>query len=878
MTYVYRTSLIIFVIFLFLTLSAAPAGAQDPEADQDPDLLQGADTSSPRDTLRGFLTNANQMVADWRPGEGLDPAPYNAFRRALEALDFSATPYSDSWTVRAQRLLLLKEILDRVELPPDEEIPGVREVDDGDITQWSIPGTRLKIVRIEEGLRAGEFLFSADTVEQLETFYKMAKHLPYKSGVPAGKYEAYVDVIGNQRTLPTQVRKRLKPVETSSPRSTLQGFLDSVNLAHELIMEADTGLGATPPTLTKEQAREIEIRAGDLLNRAILTLDLSQTPRALRQNVGIETVLRLKEIFDRTALPPIEVVPSAEDVAAARRGVSRLLPRTGGALRWRYPDTEIEIVEITEGERQGQFLFSGATVRRVNDFYEQIQQLPYRDANLGRVSFEYVSPGTSEGFYDYYVSTPGYLIPGIDLLGSVVDGLPSGLKTRYGGQALWQWVGLAIAILAIVLAAYVIFYFIRLFAKRLSSPLDDWLKILAPAIVALFVLYVNALNYKHLKITGDLLAGTTTVAQTIFFVFIAWTVYLICKAIAETIIASPRIGKQSIDASLARIAARIIGFLLGAWIVVVGAQALGVNMIPLIAGLGVGGLAVALAAQKTIANFIGSMILFANKPVRAGDFCRYGDQVGTVERIGLISTRIRSLERTVVTVPNAEFSEMKLDNFSVRDQRLMKFILGLRYETTPEQMRYILAQLRALLLGHPKVTPDPARVRFIGFGTYSKDLEVFAYLRCQDQSEFLAIQEDILLRMEDIVNKAGSGFAFPSQTTYLGRDTGIDTDSGEKAEAKVKQWRSGGKLPFPEFEQDKRERLADILDYPPKGSPDYEPRTPSTKPASTPHELPPSEQERRDKERGDQVQSGVLADVDEDTITAQATHNGRSER
>jgi MscS family membrane protein len=195
-----------------------------------------------------------------------------------------------------------------------------------------------------------------------------------------------------------------------------------------------------------------------------------------------------------------------------------------------------------------------------------------------------------------------------------------------------------------------------------------------------------------------------------------------------------------------RIASRVIGFLLGAWIVVVGVQGLGVNMIPLIAGLGVGGLAVALAAQKTIANFIGSLILFANRPVRAGDFCRYGDQIGTVERIGLISTRIRSLERTIVTVPNAEFSEMKLDNFSVRDIRLMKFILQLRYETTPEQMRYILAKLRELLLSHPKVTPEPARVRFVGFGAYSKDLEIFAYLRCQDQSVFLAIQEDILLR------------------------------------------------------------------------------------------------------------------------------------
>ncbi|MEM7025169.1 MAG: mechanosensitive ion channel family protein, partial [Pseudomonadota bacterium] len=278
------------------------------------------------------------------------------------------------------------------------------------------------------------------------------------------------------------------------------------------------------------------------------------------------------------------------------------------------------------------------------------------------------------------------------------------------------------------------------------------------------------------------------------------------------------------DATLWRIASRVVGFLIGAWIVIAGAQDLGADMVPLIAGLGVGGLAVALAAQRTLANFIGSVILFMNKPVRVGDFCRYGDQIGTVEQIGLISTRIRTLERTVVTVPNAEFSEMKLDNFNRRDQRLLKTVLQLRYETTPEQLRYVLAQLRQLIVGHPMVTPDPARVRFVAFGPYSKDIEVFAYLRCQDQNTFLAIQEDLLLRMEDIVSAAGSGFAFPSQTAYLARDTALDAAKSKDAEAQVARWRRSGRLPFPDFQDEHQERLTDVLDYPPKGSPNYKPR------------------------------------------------------
>jgi MscS family membrane protein len=270
-------------------------------------------------------------------------------------------------------------------------------------------------------------------------------------------------------------------------------------------------------------------------------------------------------------------------------------------------------------------------------------------------------------------------------------------------------------------------------------------------------------------------------------------------------------------------AAKIVVLLIG---VLTALGSLGVNVSAALAGLGIGGIAVALAAQKTLENLIGGISLFADRPVRVGDFCRYGDQIGTVEEIGLRSTRIRSLERTLVSVPNAEFAAMQLDNFAVRDRRLLKTVLQLRYETTPEQMRYVLAKLRELLLGHPKVDPDPARVRFVGYGAYSKDLEVFAYLRCQEQNDFLAIQEDILLRMEDIIDEAGSGFAFPSQTAYLAQDTGVDAERGSEAEALVEEWRGSGRLPFPDFASDERGRLQDILDYPPKGSPDHQSQAP----------------------------------------------------
>ncbi len=246
---------------------------------------------------------------------------------------------------------------------------------------------------------------------------------------------------------------------------------------------------------------------------------------------------------------------------------------------------------------------------------------------------------------------------------------------------------------------------------------------------------------------------------------------------------------------------------------------LGFNVAALIAGLGVGGIAIALAAQKTVENLFGGVTILADRPVRVGDFCRFGDQVGTVEEIGLRSTRVRTLGRTVVTVPNAEFSSLQLENFAKRDQILLHTTLGVRYETTPRQLRYVLARLREMLLGHPMISPDPARVRFVGFGAYSLDLEVYAYARTSDWNQFLQIREDVFLRMMDIVDESGTGFAFPSSTTYIGRDDGVDEARSREAEKKVDAWQAAGALPFPEFAQARRAELEDGLDWPPEGSP-----------------------------------------------------------
>jgi MscS family membrane protein len=250
--------------------------------------------------------------------------------------------------------------------------------------------------------------------------------------------------------------------------------------------------------------------------------------------------------------------------------------------------------------------------------------------------------------------------------------------------------------------------------------------------------------------------------------------------------------------------------------------AAGVNITAALAGLGVGGIAVALAAQKTLENLLGGITITSDQPVRVGDFCRFGDQVGTVEDIGLRSTRIRTLDRTLVSVPNGHLSSISLENFGVRDKIWFHPTIQLRYETSADQLRYVLAEIRQMLYAHPRVEPQSARIRFAKFGACSLDLEVFAYVQATDYAVFLEVQEDLLLRIMDIVAASGTSFAFPSHTAYVTQDPGLDAEKTQAAIARVRQWRAEGEVPFPNFPPERIAQMTDTIPYP---SPDSALRT-----------------------------------------------------
>jgi MscS family membrane protein len=224
---------------------------------------------------------------------------------------------------------------------------------------------------------------------------------------------------------------------------------------------------------------------------------------------------------------------------------------------------------------------------------------------------------------------------------------------------------------------------------------------------------------------------------------------------------------------------RLGGRLFEAAVVFVGAlvflRRVGLDVTPVLAGLGVGGIAVALASQKTLENLFGGIMVTGDSPVRIGNYCRVGSLAGTVEDIGLRSTRIRTLNRTVISIPNAEMAGTSIENFGARDKMYFAHTLSLRYETTAEQLRAVLDSTRRLLAADPRVEPATSRVRLIRFSPSGFDVECIAYVLTPEFDAFLVVQEDLLLRIVDVVASCGTALALPSQTLYVSKDQGPRT-------------------------------------------------------------------------------------------------------
>jgi MscS family membrane protein len=196
-----------------------------------------------------------------------------------------------------------------------------------------------------------------------------------------------------------------------------------------------------------------------------------------------------------------------------------------------------------------------------------------------------------------------------------------------------------------------------------------------------------------------------------------------------------------------------------------------VELTAILTGMGIGGLAFAFAAQKTIENLFGGVMITSDQSIRVGDTCRVGDVTGAIVDIGIRSTRIRTLNRTIVSIPNGQTAAVSIENFSERDKFHCLHVIGVRYDTGAAGMRRVLEAIGEMLAGMSAVEKESVRVRFIRFGPSSLDIEIRTYLFATDYDDFLARQEAILLAIMDKLAELGVGIAFPSQTLYVAKDS-----------------------------------------------------------------------------------------------------------
>lgn len=246
--------------------------------------------------------------------------------------------------------------------------------------------------------------------------------------------------------------------------------------------------------------------------------------------------------------------------------------------------------------------------------------------------------------------------------------------------------------------------------------------------------------------------------------------------------------------------------------------AIGFDVTTWFAALGIGGIALALGAQKTMENFVGSVTLIADQPIRVGDYCKVGDITGTVESIGMRSTRLRTNSRTIVTIPNGNFASTSIENYAHRDRFLFNPKLEFRLESTPNQLRFLLVEIRTLLYAHASVNPEPAKVRLTGITASAYLIEVFAYIEAANFDSFQEVQEDLYLHLLDIVAKSGTDFAYPSQTLYITRDKGNNAEKTAQTDEVVNKWKENKEIRLPAFEPEHIEKIKGSIKFPPEDS------------------------------------------------------------
>ncbi|HDY81441.1 MAG TPA: mechanosensitive ion channel family protein [Halieaceae bacterium] len=353
------------------------------------------------------------------------------------------------------------------------------------------------------------------------------------------------------------------------------------------------------------------------------------------------------------------------------------------------------------------------------------------------------------------------------------------LDKTFLGNSLWQYLLAVLVILATMaaklVARHVIDRWLARLVQRSSSELDD--RLLAALRRPAFLLIYIAGLYLAVEV---LTLPTEPVNLPRFFhalftslliVDVAYFLYSATSILDVTLGKWAEKTETDLDDQLVPFLRRGLRVVVVALAAVMVIQNLGYSVSSLVAGLGLGGLAFALAARDTLANTFGSITIFTDRPFKLGDWIKVGSVEGVVEDIGFRSTRVRTFEKTLITIPNAKLTDTPIENVDARPLRRVKMVVGLTYDTSAEQMEQALAAIRDILGKHPGVSQDYWLVYFTDFGASSLDIFIYYFTVSKVWAEYLEVRQQVNLEIMKRLEQLGLSIAFPSTTVYLRRDT-----------------------------------------------------------------------------------------------------------
>ena len=525
------------------------------------------------------------------------------------------------------------------------------------------------------------------------------------------------------------------------------------------------GLGKIPAGLTATSPRDTTVsfaslsRQGDYSEAARL-LDLSTVPVAKQKKRGKRLARRLALVLKR--VQPGGYSDLSNDPAGAPETGVPLDEEVVARTKLGDQETKISLHRIQRADAPSVWVFSAATVARVDPLYDQ---LGYGWAG------DYLPPL----FFDWEL---------LDV-------------------QLWQWLGLLGLGLVALIFGYIAAFFSRKVLLRLATFTSwDWDDDIVAAMdgplrLGYWVLgVVIGLPFLALADQADkfMLAG----CKLLGIMAAGWFLMRMTDMVGDIMLRFFKDRDDDMIVAMVPVARKIVKALIVAIVVIFALQNMGMDVGSLLAGLGIGGLAFALAAKTTLENLLGGITIAFDRPFKVGDYIQVGSMSGTVEDLGLRSTRIRTAGRSIITVPNGQMVDSKVENFAPRDRVLFTTTLGVQYDTSPDQIRYIIDEFKRYLLSNDIIYPDGWRVRFVGYGPSSQDIEVRCYVSTNDFTAFTGHREKIYFDLGEIISAAGAEFAFPSQTVYTGKDSHADPKKAKQAAKLVADRKQAGELCIPD--------------------------------------------------------------------------------